>query len=576
MLDSTRWYQENAREAAKQYEAVAVEDVHGWLERFLPENSGRALDIGAGSGRDAAWLAGFGHKVVAVEPSSEMRKEAKRWHPRAGIQWRSDSLPSLRKLSKQKPFDLILINGVWQHVAKSDRKRAFRKVINLLKPGGTLAITLRHGPPDLERGIHAISEEELKDLARDHGAFVAYRGESRDCLGRKGIRWTQVAIRFPDDDTGELPLLRHIILQQSKSATHKLGLLRTLCRIADGAPGIARANDDGSVSIPMGLVALTWLRLYKPLLNKRLPQLPTSGRKSPGLGFVKAAYREIESLSHLDLRMGMRFGGRQGSVLHRAIRDAANNIRDMPIKHMTYPGGEQKPILRVSPGARTRKPGEVLLDEDYLFGFGEVRVPETLWQALRKHALWVEPVVISEWTEMIRVYARRQERAVDESELRDAMVWADPERDVRESRERAKRLLKHRELYCVWSGKRLRTAWDIDHCLPWSVWSCGDLWNLMPANRDVNQNKKRDLLPSESVMDEAHDRILDWWDRAYFRDDSPMKERFLVQAVSSLPGIRREKRSLDLEEIFESVCLQRAKLRRDQRAPEWVGLIEDI
>lgn len=572
MLDSTRWYQENAQEAAKQYEAVAAEDVHGWLKRFLPENPGRALDIGAGSGRDAAWLAGFGHKVVAVEPSSEMRKEAKRWHSRADIQWRSDSLPSLRKLSKQKPFDLILINGVWQHVAKSDRKRAFRKVINLLKPGGTLAITLRHGPPDLERGIHAISEEELKDLARDHGAFVAYRGESRDCLGRKGIRWTQVAIRFPDDDTGELPLLRHIILQQSKSATHKLGLLRTLCRIADGAPGIARANDDGSVSIPMGLVALTWLRLYKPLLNKKLPQLPYGGRKSPGLGFVKAAYREIELLSHLDLRMGMRFGGRQGPVLHQAIRDAANNIRDMPIRHMTYPGGEQKPILRVSSGGRTRRPGEILLDEDYLFGFGEVRVPETLWQALRKHALWVEPVVISEWAEMMRVYARRQERTVDENELKDAMVWADPERDVRESRERAKRLLKNRELYCVWSGKRLRTAWDIDHCLPWSVWSCGDLWNLMPANRDVNQNKKRDLLPSEPVMDEAHDRILDWWDRAYFRGDSPMKERFLVQAVSSLPGIRQEERSLDLEEIFESVCLQRAKLRRDQRAPEWLGL----
>ena len=113
MLDSTRWYQENAREIAKQYEAVAVEAVHGWLERFLPENPGfGSLDIGAGSGRDAAWLAGFGHKVVAVEPSSEMRKEAKRRHPRAGIQWRSDSLPSLRKLTKQKPFDLILINGV--------------------------------------------------------------------------------------------------------------------------------------------------------------------------------------------------------------------------------------------------------------------------------------------------------------------------------------------------------------------------------------------------------------------------------------------------------------------------------
>ena len=504
-----------------------------------------------------------------------MRKEAKRRHPKSKVQWINDRLPDLGSVSRQEPFDLILLSAVWMHVAKSERKRAFRKIVNLLKPGGTLAVTLRHGPHDPERGFREVSVEGLEDLARDHGAVVAYQGESRDCQGRKGSRWSHVAIQFPDDDTGRLPLLRHIILQQSKSGTHKLGLLRTLCRIADGAPGTARANKDGSVSIPMGLVALTWLRLYKPLLGKEFPQLSVSRPGSLHLGFVKDAYREIESLSHLDLRMGMSFGEEQGPDLHRALWDAAKNIREMPIKHMTYPGAGQEPILEAVPCARTGKREEIRLDEDYLFSFGEVRVPETLWQALRKHALWVEPVVISEWAEMIRGYAHKQDRAIDENELRDAMVWADPVRDVRDSRVQAERLLENRELYCVWSGKRLKTAWDIDHCLPWSVWSCGDLWNLMPASRKVNQNKKRDLLPSESTMDAAHDCILHWWKQAYCQGSSLVKERFQVQAASSLPGIRSEERPFDLEEIFESVCLQRTKLRRDQRAPEWHGLDVD-
>lgn len=550
-----------------------MEAVHGWLERFLPENPGRALDIGAGSGRDAAWLAGFGHKVVAVEPSSEMRKEAKCWHPRADIQWRSDSLPSLRRLSKQKPFDLILINGVWQHVAKSDRKRAFRKVINLLKPDGVLAISLRHGPEVPGKKVHAVSVEEIESLARDHGAFVAYRNEVEDSLGREEVCWTNLAIRFPDDGTGALPLLRHVILEQSKSATHKLGLLRTLCRIADGAPGIARHAGDGTVRLPMGLVALTWLRLYKPLLQQGLPQTPVSSPDRPNLGFVKDAYRKIEPmLSHLDLRVGEHFDEEHGPDLHQALKDAAINIQRMPITYMTYPGDPGKQILKANPCRPGRRKGGITLDEDYLYSFGEVRIAEDLWQALRKHSVWVEPVVISEWSEMIREYAEKKNKSIDETKLRSAMIWSDPERDVQISRNQAQRLLEERQLYCVWSGKRLRRkSVDIDHCLPWSVWSCGDLWNLMPAHSDVNRNKKRNLLPSESAMDEAHDRILDWWDRAYFWGES-LQEKFLVEATSSLPGIRREERSLDLEEIFESVCLQRAKLRRDQRAPEWPGL----
>ena len=570
MPDSIRWYQKNARQAAECYESVATEDLHGWLRKFIPENPGRILDIGAGSGRDAAWLAGLGHQVVAAEPSSEMRREAKRLHPGADVQWRNDSLPGLRKLSRQEPFDLILINGVWQHIAKSDRKRAFRKAVNLLKPDGVLAISLRHGPDVSGKKVHAVSVEEVESLVRDHGAFVAYRGETEDSLGREGVRWTNLVIRFPDDGTGALPLLRHVILEQSKSATHKLGLLRTLCRIADGAPGIARAADDGIVCLPMGLVALTWLRLYKPLLQQGLPQKPASSPEHPNLGFVKDAYRKIEPMSHLDLRVGEHFGEEHGPNLHQALKDAAANIQRMPITYMTYPGNPGKQILEANMCRPGRQKGGITLDEDYLYSFGEVRIKEDLWQALRKHSVWVEPVVISEWSDMIREYAGKRDEVVDEVRLRSAMAWADPERDVQVSRQQAFRLLQDRQLFCVWSGKRLRQkSVDIDHCLPWSVWSCGDLWNLMPAHSEVNRKKKRNLLPSESVMDGAHDRILDWWDRAYFQG-GVLQEKFLVEATSSLPGVLHDASSL--EEIFESLCLQRAKLRRDQRAPEWDGL----
>jgi len=62
--------------------------------------------------------------------------------------------------------------------------------------------------------------------------------------------------RLPDDGTGAPPQLRHIILNDDKSSTYKLALLRCLCRIADGADGMARYDSDDYVDLPFGLVAL--------------------------------------------------------------------------------------------------------------------------------------------------------------------------------------------------------------------------------------------------------------------------------------------------------------------------------
>ena len=72
--DSTDWYDNHVREAAERYEALAFPDVHNSLLALLPAAEGAlALDVGAGSGRDAAWLAEQGFEVVAVEPSRAMR-----------------------------------------------------------------------------------------------------------------------------------------------------------------------------------------------------------------------------------------------------------------------------------------------------------------------------------------------------------------------------------------------------------------------------------------------------------------------------------------------------------------------
>ena len=573
MNPSIGWYEAHAREAAARYEQADSARLHARLEDFLPQERAAVLDVGAGSGRDAAWLAEKGHDVVAIEPAAAMREEARRRHPQANVQWQSDRLPELKTITRSGlSFDFILLSAVWMHVAPRDRTRAFRKLTNLLKPGGALAISLRHGPAEPGRGMHEAAPAEIEKLARDHGAFVMFREESSDLLGRSGVRWTQLVVRLPGDSTGALPLIRHAILNDNKSSTYKLALLRCLCRIADGMAGIAKDHSDEFVSIPLGLVALTWLRLFKPLLLADLPQNPlnTSGGKK--LGFVKEAYIQLQKVSALDLRVGTRFGADDAVALHAALKDAANTISQMPATYLTYPDG--RPIFPVRrAGRRVVRAGPFQLDANYLRGFGEMLVPRHIWQTLQRLDVWIEPALIAEWKNLMKLYAARQDRKqqVNDSRLEKAMHWAEQSRDVLLARRQALELLESRPLHCVWSGKRLTGKnMDIDHCLPWAAWPCGDLWNLMPAHRSVNQHQKKDRLPGASLLRTVQDRIMSWWRRAYDRHQSPMQDRFWLEADASLPGMLLTNQH-NLDDVFEAVCVQRMKLKHDQQVPEWDG-----
>jgi SAM-dependent methyltransferase len=361
-IDPISWYDAHGDRVASEYEALRSDQVHAWLDGLLPTQPALVFDIGAGTGRDAAWLAARGHEVVAIEPSNAMRRHGQQLHQDDHIRWLDDRLPSLATtLRLGLAADVILLSGVWQHLPPADRPRAFRKLVTLLKSGGLLAITLRHGPAEPERGMHEVSLDEIERLARGHGLAVVHSATVPDRMGRAGVTWTQVALRLPDDGPGALPLLRHVILNDPKSATYKLGLLRALCRAADSAAGLAQDDGADTVTVPLGLVALNWLRLYLPLVAADLPQRPTN-RGADGLGFAKEGFRALLNArtSPLDLRVGAQFRSQAAHALHVALRQAAETITDMPATYLTYPNGG--PILPISRGRSSRCPETLVLN----------------------------------------------------------------------------------------------------------------------------------------------------------------------------------------------------------------------
>ncbi len=301
-VESIGTYDREASVLAERYEAVPADATFKEFLDLLPNEPGTVLDVGAGTGRDAAWFTDRGHQVVAVEPAAGMRAEGARRHAGSSITWLDDRLPGLEGVHRRAiAFDVILLSAVWQHVAASDRRRAFRKLVTLLKPGGLLLIWLRHGPAEPGRPMYPVSTAELEKLGAEHGAVVTRAVPTGDHQDREGVSWEKVAVRLVDDRTGALPLIRHVILNDSKSSTYKLALLRTVARAADASPGLAVANGDEFITLPLGLIALYWIRAFLPLVAADLPQAPDS-RKGAGLGFVKEPFRRLEGMSSFELR----------------------------------------------------------------------------------------------------------------------------------------------------------------------------------------------------------------------------------------------------------------------------------
>ncbi len=183
-------------------------------------------------------------------------------------------------------------------------------------------------------------------------ALVTLQTErAADRQGRDNVWWDTLVFRLPDDGTGALPLLRHVIVNDDKSSTYKLGLLRAVTRIADSVPGMVLQRSDDWVDLPLGLIGLYWIKLYQPLILKHgLRQLPGSANYS----FATGDFAALSELSPLDIRVGQALSGELAATVLGAIRDASKTVRTMPARYITYPGSERRVFETEAKATRIR------------------------------------------------------------------------------------------------------------------------------------------------------------------------------------------------------------------------------
>jgi SAM-dependent methyltransferase len=195
----TQGYGDNAAELIERYESLPFARKHAAVLHLIPTTPSRIVDIGAGTGADAAWFASLGHQVVAVEPTDAFRDFGSTHHASPLIEWVDDGLPRLERLiERRREFSLVMLTAAWMHLDADERSIAMPVVASLLAPEGILIMSLRHGPTPIGRAMFAVTPEETVTLAEaaDLECVLNVSTESVHPGNRSaGVTWSKLAFR---------------------------------------------------------------------------------------------------------------------------------------------------------------------------------------------------------------------------------------------------------------------------------------------------------------------------------------------------------------------------------------------
>ncbi|WP_030168000.1 class I SAM-dependent methyltransferase [Spirillospora albida] len=127
---------------------------------------GTALDLGAGEGADAIWLARRGWRVTAADISQVALDRAARHARDAGVADRIDlQRHDLAETFPGGSYDLVCAFFLHSPGELLPRGRVLRSAAAAVAPGGTLLIVGHAGPPPWEPGtdVHLPTPQEVLD-----------------------------------------------------------------------------------------------------------------------------------------------------------------------------------------------------------------------------------------------------------------------------------------------------------------------------------------------------------------------------------------------------------------------------
>lgn len=520
------FYNAHAPDVARRYNTAP----EGISALFRNAFDGRAsiLDVGCGSGRDVGRLLKLGFKAHGVDASPSMIAEARAACRAEGVDETLvtvNTLPALAGIA-DNAFDGVLCCAVLMHVPDEQLFDAIYGLRRVLRPGGRLLISIPKQRPDIDpqtsrdaegRLFTPLVPDKLSLLIERIGFRTLWKKSSSDSLNRPGHAWSTLLFeKLAADADRPLDQIESILNRDKKDATYKLALFRALAEIAQTQYNIARYTTGHRVKIPIEAIAMKWLAYYWPLVSSDTFIAQKFGEREQG-GMPIAIRKPLSALIRSFPSGGgwpafavalknERLDAQQRQLFVRAISKIKHTIWNMPVR---FAGGGEFSVFAYDRSDQA------------------VTMPVELWRELVLTGSWIQDATILRWAELTAKFSSGNVPIC--LVVEKLLSISDPVRETSDARD----LFKSQGVSeCTWSGKPIRSDFDVDHAIPFVLWHNNDLWNLFPARPDVN-NAKRDHLPSQRILQKRRDALIGCWEMLH----AAYPERFMREASGLWGGL---------------------------------------
>ena len=195
-----RWDARHA--AAEAIESSDPDPVLVSLMRDVPP--GRALDLGAGDGRNAVWLASRGWAVTAVDFSSVALDRARSLAAAAGVELELMRADLAEVELEPAAFELVLL--LFIHLPPTERRAVHARAAAAVAPGGRLLV-VAHDRSNLSEGLGGPQDPAVLFSSAEVAPEFP------------GLRIERTETRRRPDPSGRAPIDAVLLARRDSSAT---------------------------------------------------------------------------------------------------------------------------------------------------------------------------------------------------------------------------------------------------------------------------------------------------------------------------------------------------------------------
>jgi SAM-dependent methyltransferase len=130
--------------------------------------AGEAVDLGAGEGRHALWLAGLGYRVTAVDFSAAGLDRGRRQAGADGVTWVTADVTDW----SAEPASLDLVLVAYLHLPEDATVAVLTRAVGWLRPGGRLLV-LGHDVENIDSGVGGPQEPTILHSVERLGPVAA-------------------------------------------------------------------------------------------------------------------------------------------------------------------------------------------------------------------------------------------------------------------------------------------------------------------------------------------------------------------------------------------------------------------